>query len=61
MLKYLIHILSDSVWGVDSVKSTFTVLEEGTSLKRGTVSIGVAEFHFKDTNFCEELSASVVR
>ena len=36
---------------MDSVKSTFTVLEEGTSLKRGAVLIGVGDFQLEDTNF----------
>ena len=36
---------------MDSVKSTFTVLEEGTCLKRGAVSIGVGDFQLEDTNF----------
>ena len=40
------------IWGVDSVKSTVTVLEEVTLLRRGVVSTGGGAFQLEDTTFC---------
>ena len=38
--------------GVDSVKSTVTVWEEGNFTKEGAVSTGGGAFHLEDTTFC---------
>ena len=40
------------IWGVDSVKSTVTVLEEGNFTEEVVVSTGGGAFHLEDTTFC---------